>query len=254
MNVSIAYPQKIQWRLDLLDQDNPLFPYKKDTGNRIRKARERIEKSNQYYILIEPVDRKYIDAFEPVYQEFIQRIGGTLFDIRKKIIEQPPHNFPYYSISLYETNRLIGGMIFSKRADCLSVAYRVFPQKLSLSLPKSVSYVCEMILNEYALTENKRLIIHGTDRNAFGKYSTIGLPEYKLSIGAIPIIPPESELQVKMKSFSWSKKKPALLFLWPDTGSVIKQARLLGSNQQLHEIRQKYPHVNTYLPVSNSML
>lgn len=143
----------------------------------------------QYKFITEEVTNEYLDRFVPLYEHHIStRNHGVIFNVRGKITQGLSKGKKYESISLFEGDMFLGGLIYSLNSQTISAAYRVFPHVLKIKLPISCSYVAEKYLLERALALGKKTIIHGRDHNVYGLHSAIGLVEYKIRIGCVPYV------------------------------------------------------------------
>jgi hypothetical protein len=106
-------------------------------------------------------------------------------------------------------------------------------------LPISVSYVAELELNTYALSNHCQYITHGTDRNSYGTALSIGLADYKIRIGGIPYIPEVPYRIHKEKNIEWDQQTTQYILLWPDQGKKITKAFLLSKESETN-LKLKY--------------
>lgn len=241
----MTYPHYIAWRTELHGLESFSDLISREKSKRLYKSLNLIENST-YRILTEIVDDKFLREFVPLYTKNIQtKKHGNVFDVKTAIERNLQRGIIYESISLRHNHNLLGALIYSLRKKSLSVAYRIFPHHLILKLPLSSSYIGEHYLVKQALSHQRRFITHGRDRNLYGPNSSIGVAEFKLSVGSRPYVSsaatnnfyPVSLLQAHEDTLMFLGSRPkeaithGILFIPERTNSTLeKYASLLKQN------------------------
>lgn len=232
MIIQQTFPKYITYQLSLdnVARAEDLFSAKVNKG--LRRDVTRLGAAN-YKFVRELVNESYLtNKFLPVYQKNIaQKDSPLVIDIKSKVLDHSPHNFPYEAFSLYLNDEFLGGVIFSVREESLNIAFKTFPTKLSFSLGTSVTMLADYHLIQYAIDLKKKHISLGKDRNLYGLHSAIGLAMYKLRLGAVPYVSASADNAFVIE-FNWDEKSDVLIFLGKEKGSIINKALLLSTNIQ----------------------
>lgn len=244
MHIDCRYPEKITWVLDLTSFKDALELFGKKTQKKLKSSINRL-KTTDYSFKIDHVDENFIKIFYPIYSKNVkQKKNPLVHDLMDKVILNPPHHFPYLSISLYEKDQLRGGIIFSDRDSFIQTSFRAFPSKIDLKLPISISYLAEYYLNDFCLKNNKEYICRGKDRNAFGANSSIGLVSFKLQLGYEPYMLNEEDFaKDKLQffdSYEWDSESNVLIFEATQFSEKITSAVLLSLTATIDE---KYQNI-----------
>ncbi|OGG87684.1 hypothetical protein A2592_00915 [Candidatus Kaiserbacteria bacterium RIFOXYD1_FULL_42_15] len=145
-----------------------------------------------------PLDQSFLDWFVPLYNERIRsKENPNLHDIYAATLGKAEKKFPYYTLTLFEAGIPIGGAIFTLRTYKLSIAFRVyFPDwQVNKKLACSPALFAEYIITKHAQEKNKTKLVHGSDRNPYGIYSSIGVAIFKLSVGCYPVVQYNPEIE-----------------------------------------------------------
>lgn len=238
----ITYPHHIRWKLFL---DTHIDPYDFFIGSmkkRVKKTVEKLQQQNVYEFRHEIVTKEYIERFLPIYQELISSKENPLvFDIASSIVLSDDAKYKYESVSLYQNDIFVGGVIYSNREDSFFVGYKAFPRTFDFSAQSTPTKVAEYYLIQKAQQEKKEYMSHGKDRNRYGLYSSIGLAQFKMSIGCLPYVEEKTEIY-KNVSFESSVNTDVLVFLGDTINERITQA-ILFSSQDETTAKKAYPEL-----------
>ncbi len=186
------------------------------------------------------LDDDFLSWFVPMYTARIsEKDNPKLFDVKSTTIDTDTKQ--YFSLSLFEDEKPIGGTIFSMSNNRLSFVYRTYNFKWhDDDLPANPTLYAEYLVCRYAFEGEKEVIVHGKDRNPYGINSGIGLAIFKLSVGC---------KAYKSKSFELSELNienlnvDTLILEYPgDDSDYIRKAHLVV----LPENEQKYIQVTKY--------
>lgn len=239
MIINVVYPSKLTWIIDLKKFESASDAFGNGLNKKIRSSYRKFEESD-YNFVIESVDEAYIDKFIPLYEENIKKKDGKIYDVKDKIIVNPPHNYPYFALSLYKDEEYLGGLIYSDRGDHYVGAYKIFPSKLEFTAKVGATMLAEYFLYSKAISNQISYIRRGKDRNLYGVNSRIGLALFKYKIGAKPNILPENEKFEIGEQFEWDEEKDVLIFEMPEKGREIKKAKLLIAQSSSDDFQEKY--------------
>lgn len=220
--------------------ENPLSELGKNNKARLRSTLNTLDKTLISYTT-EPLTHAILEWFTPLYiQQISEKNNPKLHDIAGKTIDKKS-KFPYFILILKENNIPIGGTIFSKRNNILSIAYRIYPQNWNNhNLQASPSLYTEYIINSYGHQEGFSILSHGKDRNPYGINASIGLALFKLSVGCNVYLP--NEYTVASLDVT-NVQQDLLIFEMPaESETRITQGYLCVTNESL----PKYENVTKY--------
>lgn len=195
----MTYPTQVSWTIEVNKEIKTIHQLLgKKTSQKIKRALHRLT-DTEYHFQIEKVDSQYLEAFIPIYKSAVEQKNGYVQDIAGEVKRWWRDGDECEAISLYQSDVLIGGLIcaYGKFGKSLDAAFQVLPSSLNMTLPISVSYVCEYYFVQRAIELGKSRISRGIDGNPFGlpRYTGIGLADYKLRMGYNPSIPAISEFK-----------------------------------------------------------
>ena len=203
-----------------------------------------------------PLDESFFAWFTPQYENQVgskKNFGGH--NVIAKTLYKENNLFPHFSLTVLETGKPIGGVIFTMRKNRLSIAFRVFKH----TWDKNKKFRCtpslfaEYLLARHALENNLPNLAHGVDKNPYGINAAIGLAIFKLSTGCHP----EICINPEIKEFDITEYiTDTLVFECEEGSKIIKNATLITTSANLPKYEQllKYDHVlrvKTILAESN---
>jgi hypothetical protein len=207
--------------------------------------------------LLENLDRANITyKFSPLAEDFFlwftaqydNQVGSKKNFGGYNVIAQTLHRQnkmrPYFSLTVLESEKPVGGVIFTLRKNRLSVAYRVFKPTWedSLTLRCTPSLLAEYLLARHALDNNLENLVHGVDKNPYGVNASIGLAIFKLSVGCHPEISHSHEVgEINISECT----ADTLILEYPTKSKVITDATLITTTENLSKFEQllKYEHL-----------
>lgn len=192
-----------------------------------------------------PLDEAFFEWFTPQYLNQVgnkKNFGGQ--DVIAKTLHRENIMFPYYSLTVFESGKPLGGVIFTLRENKLSVAYRVFRNEWNNhpTLRCSPALYAEYLLTKHAVEKNLQFLVHGIDKNPYGVFAAIGLATFKLSVGCHP----ETCLTHEVQEFTPTEyTDDILVFEYPKDSKVIENATLITTEAKLPKYEQllKYGHL-----------
>lgn len=193
--MQIRYATGHRWYKKIADQS--LENFGKNDVARLRSSFPRVVESKIGFEITE-LSNEFLDLFLPMYEKrILEKENPKIFDIRAKTLGNPANDAKkYYSLSLRQNEQFLGGVIFSIRDGGLFIAYRTLEKNWpGVNLPASPSLYVEFLLDEHAADVGANYIIHGKDRNPYGLNSSIGLANFKLSVGCRPTLPNIYEIE-----------------------------------------------------------
>lgn len=228
--MEMNYPTKIIWR-KAVDSGTPVF-----SGKKYRRLQNLLDRIDELEITheIRRLDEDFLEWFEPRYAKNISsKDNGQIYDVRQRTLTQPASKYPYYCLTLKERGVIVAGTIFSIRSDLLSVAFKVaennWDQK---SLRPSPSLYTEHLLYQYAIENEKQIMSMGMDTNPYGPNAAIGLAEYKLSAGYLPLLAKTTEHE----TLNFHKQvEDQLIFMSTENTRDITKATLVTNNIELYD-------------------
>lgn len=202
-----------------------------------------LEENNVTYS-IQPLTENFFSDFIPLYTEQIgNKQNALLYDVKDKTIFNKTHSFPYYSFSLYESGKFIGGTIFSLRTNIISYAYRTFNNNWqNTHIKASPAMIGEYVIAQFATEQGKKFLSHGKDRNPYGLNAAIGLATFKLSVGCRPSVGKDNEYTIDTIETA-TITQDCLILEQPKEGVDITKAYLVTTSENLAKYIQvtKYP-------------
>ncbi len=237
--MEIHYPSEHKW-LEVIS-DNPLGELGKNNRARLRSTLNVIDTTTIEYSIL-PLTQEILDWFIPLYEQQIsEKNNPKVHDIAAKTIYKVS-KYKYFILVLRENGMPIGGTIFSKRKNLISIAYRIYPANWSThNLQASPSLFTEYAMNMYGHTEGFTLLSHGKDRNPYGRNASIGLALFKLSVGCNVYLP--SDYEVNTLDLA-TVEEDILVFEMPKNGETrITKGYLCVTDDSLlkYENVTKYP-------------
>jgi hypothetical protein len=240
----INYLEKHIWRKDAVSEPEQL--YGKKNSKRIRSILPRVDSQDIRFEFL-PLDGSFLGWFTPFYKEHIgSKKNAQIHDLYAQTLGKAEHVYEYWSLTIFEKDKPVGGSIIFTNNELLMLAYRAFLPKWEFgSLQASPSLYADYITSKIAFETGKRQVSHGKDRNLYGINSSIGQAIYKLSVGYIPQIPKpkENEVSTILTIDTDDIMVDSLLFHLPEKGERITHATLLthrASEQDYMQMRQ-YP-------------
>lgn len=239
LGMMITHSTHHRWHREV--PEDPLTLYSSKNQRRLQSA---LSKLDQYDIVskIELLNDDFIDWFQTFYEQTIaDKPNAWIHNIRessqmKEYIEN------YYSLTLTEKNKTIGGAVFSLRnTGLLAISFRAFLHKWQYAtLQVTPSLLTDFFLAEFAYKHGKKIFSQGLDRNPYGLNSSIGLANFKLMVGCIaklPVNPEYTETDIS------NLQQDTLIMLPPEHGDVIQNALLICApeNQQKYKQLISYP-------------
>lgn len=198
-----------------------------------------------------PLDEDFFQWFQEMYDTQIgtrKNFGG------QKIVESTLHRteskHPYFSLTLKQDGKEVGGAIFTQRKDRISLVYRAFLAKFpEHNLRATPALYAEYLLHVEALRLGLPDFAHGADKNPYGINSAIGLATFKLSVGCTARLQRQRDPhQIETESID----QDALILELPEQGEIITDAHLITTVDNLPKYEQllKYPdqlNITTHL-------
>lgn len=242
MKLTIATKQR--WHRPVLQSS--LDNYRKSKRARLRSTINRIDTLENIKTVIQPLDKDFVNWFEPLYEKTISIKNNALVkNVTDLTLGNPELEHPMFSLSLVENGKFTGGTIYDLRDDMLVVHFRIYNNKWATeTLQASPALYTDYILSEEALAQNKTIFSHGQDRNPYGVNASIGLANFKLSVGCVPKLTKEPEfIQIDTDDISVD----ALILIPPESGDVITEAKLFCTP----ESEAKYAQLLSFSDVIN---
>lgn len=133
-----------------------------------------------------------MDRFSSLYQRYVMERDNYRLD-KKATIErlQKITSDPTYAIMWFRDShdRDIGGIVIHLTPHEARIAYRVFDHTLARTLGVwSVDYYAESLLRDVLADKGYSQFYHGTEVQPL---TQLGLSQFKLSVGAYPVLPSE---------------------------------------------------------------
>jgi len=230
----------------------------KSGSKKIKHLLEKISSTNITYHF-SPLTNDFFNWFTPQYNKQVgSKKNFSAHNIVDKTLHRSNKIYPYYSLTVLESSKPVGGVIFTLRKGHLSVAFRVFKPTWedNLAFRCSPSLFAEYLLAQHALKNNLENLVHGVDRNPYGMNASIGLAIFKLSVGCHPEVCIKHEIN---KLDTTKYLTDTLVLEYPTDSKVIKKATLITTPENLPKYNQlmKYEHllkVKTILTESNGVI
>lgn len=237
----IRYATGHRWCKEVTDE--VIDQFGKNDAARLRSTLKKVTASGVRHV-IEPLSDSFLDRFLPLYEKrILEKENPTVFDIRTKTLGNPDKAKRYHSLSLYEGERFLGGLIFSIKEDVLSIAYRTLANKWeAANLQARPSLYVEYLISDHARAIGSKTIIHGKDRNPYGLNSSIGLANFKLSSGCRPQLPKIYEIATIETA---DLERDALILEFPEVGEKhadIKKAYLVADAAGIEKWKALFKH------------
>lgn len=193
--MKVTHASGHRWYKEVAEE--PLDLFGKSEQKKLKETLRKIESSDVRY-RIEPLGNHFFDWWIPMYQDRIRtRNNPKVFNVREKTLGNTNKNKKYFSLTLFEGENRLGGVVFSFNKDTLSFAYRTCRFDWEKArLRSSPSLYVEYVMAEYAKQNGLKHILHGRDHNPYGLNSGIGLAMFKLSTGCRPQLPKSYELEI----------------------------------------------------------
>lgn len=214
--------------------------YGASDSKRIRKLLQMTEHAAIDY-RIEPANQTFFDWFEPMYQEHIRsRSNPRPANVFEMTAGNPKALFPFFTLTVTENGRPVGGCVFSDRNTHYSIAYRIYePRWSQIQKVASPAIFGEFQLDQYSLDHGKERLVHGQDRNPYGLNSGIGLAIFKLAVGCSAKLPPTHEVS---ELDTDTLTTDVLVLQYPESGRDIQRAVLVATP----EVQERYSQLFTY--------
>jgi hypothetical protein len=179
--MKISFPSHHTWFKFIAEE--PLSQFGKNAAAQLRSSLHLAEDEGIVCEVVD-IDQPFLDWFVPMYIERIStKEHPAIFDIRGHMEKGGVH-FPYKALVLKEGGIPLGAMIFTLRANKVSIAFRTFAREWQHAhLAASPSLFMEYQICLYTQKMGKRVVTHGKDRNPYGPHSNIGLAIFKLASG-----------------------------------------------------------------------
>ncbi|OGG65823.1 hypothetical protein A3I99_00045 [Candidatus Kaiserbacteria bacterium RIFCSPLOWO2_02_FULL_45_11b] len=192
-----------------------------------------------------PLDEDFFTWFTPQYEKQVgSKKNFSGHNVIAKTLHRENKIFPYFSLTVFESDTPVGGVIFTLRKNRLSIAFRVFKPSWDKNptVRCSPALLAEYLLARHALDNNLEYLAHGVDKNPYGLNASIGLAIFKLSVGCRP----EIYFNHEIKDFNTAEYSTDTLVFEYKTGSkVIEEATLMTTLENLPKYEQlmKYEHL-----------
>lgn len=182
-----TYPEFIAWHLPLegFTDANQIFSAK--TAKKIRSGL-RILDEQEYQFHIEDFDERYIDRFDALYRSNLEAKKSPRIKNIRQMLANAPEQRQYKILVLEKDGVMLGGLtFFISYGHTLMTVLKVFPYALpDTKLPISPTFLAEYKLFAHCFDLGLDKIVHGRDKNIYGKNSAIGLAMFKTQLGCKP--------------------------------------------------------------------
>lgn len=188
------YASLHRWRKDVID--DPINLFGRSEQKKLRDTLKKISASNVSYH-IQPLTSDFFDWWLPLYHERVSsKEHPVLFNVKERTLGGAVDR-QYFSLTLLEGDKRLGGLIFSVKDDTLFFAYRTLALDWNqVRLRANPSLYVEYVMAEHAKSSSLKYISHGKDRNPYGLNSGIGLANFKLATGCRPQLASGYEVKV----------------------------------------------------------
>jgi hypothetical protein len=219
---------------------NALTNYGTSDQKRITKALLLLEENEITYEFSSANDL-FFEWFTPLYTHSLQaKNSDRIHDIYSNTLGKSDSVLQHKTLTLYQSNKPIGGCIFSCWKDRYSISYRMFnPTWNTPSKIASPALLGEYLLDVFAYEHDKNILIHGQDRNPYGVFSAIGVANFKLAVGCNPKLPTTYEINVTETE---TVNQDTLIFHLPDSGRTISEATLILHNNDVSKYSQLFSY------------
>ena len=239
--MELLYPTKQLWR-KTVSPDTPAL-----SGKKLKRLNQLLKNQQLLGITheIKALDESYLEWFLPFYEAGIQsKNNGHVYDVKERTLDNVGSKYPFLALEIKQNGLRVGGSIFSCRDKSGSVAFKMYqPGWNSGNAQLTPSQFSEHLMYQWALENQKPFLLHGQDRNPYGLNSAIGLCEYKLSVGYIPMLPKKAEVaNLQTEEIN----QDILCFLLPEKGKRLSKNAVLLCNQETlpkYEKLQKYQDI-----------
>lgn len=183
----VTYASEHTWVTEI--SSDPMHKLGKNNQAKLRSTLNQLSSRAVSHKIVE-LTPEILAWFVPLYESTIgKKNNPKIKDIYATTIGRTV-TYQYFALILEEAGTPIGATIFSKRKSIVSIAYRVYPHQWSaVKLKAQPSLYAEYLINQYSYQCGYTKLSHGKDRNPYGLNASIGLAQYKLSVGCHALLP-----------------------------------------------------------------
>lgn len=241
MSRNISYSPFHRWYKPVIAEPENLFSQK--NKKRILSTLKRMTEE-EICFSIKPLDESFLTWFEPRYQKVISsKQNPHIHDIKSKTLENLQSESEYFSLTITQKDINVGGIIFGVRTDSVMIAYKIFDNNwIQGTLQASPTLLAEYVICQHAYELKKEQISHGKDRNPYGINASIGLANYKLSVGYQAFISEEMDVVPENFLVPEQIKNDILILHYPKEGKKITDASLFTRDDN----KDKYAQILSY--------
>lgn len=181
-------PTKVMWRAPVQSWEDYLASLNSKNRNRLK---AKLKKSEAVIVRYSPLTSSQFEKWYPLYESEVvgKEKGQRLIDPDwARARENREDIEPYWGTFFYapESNELIGGAIvkYDKKKGVAMIAYAAYNGNFSQA-ELSIRTFYEVI--EHSRQNGFHQISYGMDSNLFGEHLSMGLMEYKASLGFRPV-------------------------------------------------------------------
>lgn len=243
--MKITHANKHQW-VKYITADC-LQNYGKSDKKRITKALDSLAEHNIEY-RFEIANDVFFDWFTPLYtSSLLAKNSDAIYDVKAATVGKPNTILIHKTLTVLQDGVPVGGCIFSTWKDRYSIAFRMFRPSWSTPLRiASPALLGEYFLDQYSFENNKKLLIHGEDRNPYGIHSAIGVANFKLAVGCYPQLP---VTYTTVETDTDNLAQDTLLLHLPNSGKRITESTLVittNSTTQYDQLRSYQDRINIH--------
>lgn len=217
---------KTGWLIDLsLPYDKQFYP------SSLKKIiKDEPEYENIFTVKDVNADEAFLEeTFFPLYEKEVASRKLYIFkkgEQREKILERVSGGKKYRCLACWvsNTSEFAGGIMYYEENNNLYISLRTFKKDINREyrLRSTIDYWMEKKFRDFALKTSASFISHGRDKYPNRGY--IGLPLFKLKVGASPIIPMRGEDNITEYTYEEIKKGiPLVFFDNPDASGFFRK-------------------------------
>ncbi len=234
----ITYPEAVRWEKSV--SGDIVTDFGKNNAARLRSSLPKLDNMG-ISADIADLSTSHITWFEPWYQSTIgAKTNPKLSSIFETTLGKAA-TYPYKILTIRESDRVVGSIIFSLRKNRVSIAYRVFnPTWNETNLQSGPALIGEYYINQFCIQSGLNRLSHGKDRNPYGLNANIGLALFKLSVGCHATLPTGVTTIHTINTSNLTTD--ALIMEHPKIGTNITHAYLIGTP----DVLEKYTALKKY--------
>lgn len=211
-------------------------------GNHRRKLKRTLEQMSALGITLsthDNISREQFEKFLSIYRNIIGSKEHARLHLTDSSYDELREH-PLHAVFAYRDGELLGGTLVRDYGHYYALSYSAYPQFARKELEVGLGAPLFSVVYCRSVAESRHRVSYGIDTNMYGMHLSVGLLEYKLSIGCAPVA---KELEGYSLQTVYVVRKPSSgIIAWYRLGPDAQMQLCVATDMTREDVLRNFSH------------